>query len=60
MNRENITPEEQERRRRKAFAFAVASMQLEGEKVPDQEKRHAQRFISGEIDWDEYFNAPFE
>ena len=52
-----ILPEEQEKRR-EAVEFGHASVVLEGLKIPDQEKQHAERFISGEITLEEFITAP--
>lgn len=53
-----ITLEEQEKRR-KAARFAIASVGLEGFKVPESEIQHMERFISGEISFQEFMEAPF-
>lgn len=53
-----ITPEEQ-KRRKKAAKFAIASVGLEGFRVPPTEIAHMNRFISGEISFQEYMEGPF-
>ncbi|MDR0781100.1 MAG: antitoxin VbhA family protein [Pseudomonadales bacterium] len=41
-------------RREKAFAYARASVELEGFKLSAADEKHAQRFINGEIDLPEF------
>lgn len=41
-------------RRQKAVDFAHASVGLEGFKLSDEAKKHAQRFVNGEIDLKEF------
>jgi hypothetical protein len=48
-----------ERRLRKAaVVHAHASVELEGFIIPPAEKEHAQRYVDGLIDLDEYLSAP--
>ena len=54
----SISAEAQEERR-KAVEFAHASVALEGYPIADSEKRHAQRYISGEIDLETFVNGPY-
>ena len=53
----HISAAEQEEKR-KAVEFAHTSVTLEGYPVPDNEKRHAQRYISGEIDLETFVSGP--
>lgn len=51
----------QERRRREdAVRFANASISLEGFKVSAAEHAHADRFIAGQIDLNEFLRGPNE
>lgn len=50
---ESISAVERERRQ-KAVEFAHASVGLEGFKLSDEEKKHAQRFVNGEIGLQEF------
>lgn len=54
--RSRISPEER-RRRQEAVQFGRANVELEGFKIPDEERVHAQRFVSGEIGIDEYIKG---
>lgn len=46
--------QEERDRRQRAVDFAHASVGLEGFKLSDEEKKHAQRFINGEIELQEF------
>ncbi len=46
--------DEERRRRREAVSYATASVRLEGFVVSEEEERHAERFINGEIDLAEF------
>lgn len=52
----SISAQEKEERK-KAVEFAQASVALEGYTIGDNEKYHAQRFISGEIDLETFVNG---
>lgn len=51
--------EEERRARQQAVEYARASVALEGLEQTEASRAHAQRFIEGEIDLDEYLNASF-
>ncbi|MFG1298006.1 antitoxin VbhA family protein [Xanthobacter sp. V13C-7B] len=57
-NIENVLPsaisEEERRRRQEAVNYATASVRLEGFVMSEEEERHAERFINGEIDLAEF------
>ena len=55
----HISAAEQEERR-KAVEFAYASVALEGYSIVDNEKKHAQRYISGEIDLETFVNGSID
>lgn len=55
--RSNITPNEQ-RKRQAAVDFARASIGLEGFQLAPDTERIAQRFIHGEIDFNEFMRVP--
>lgn len=46
--------EEERRRRQEAVNYATASVRLEGFVMSEEEERHAERFINGEIDLAEF------
>lgn len=48
---------EERKRREEAFRYACASVSLEGFKVGEKEKQHAQRFIDGEITLKQYLKG---
>ena len=56
MNTANIAKEEHEKRR-EAIEYAHASLALEGFYVTEEEKKHSQKFIDGEIGLEEYVNG---
>ncbi len=52
--------DEERRARQQAVEYAQASVALEGLEQTEAAKAHAQRFIDGEIDLDEYLSASYD
>ncbi|MFG1404233.1 antitoxin VbhA family protein [Xanthobacter sediminis] len=52
--------DEERRRRREAVSYATASVRLEGFVMSEEQERHAERFINGEIDLAEFVKVPHD
>jgi hypothetical protein len=52
--------DEERARRLEAVKHARASVGLEGFIIPPEEEEHAQRYVDGEIDLDEYLNTEYK
>lgn len=60
MARASKISDEERRARQQAVEYAEASVALEGLEQTEASKVHAQRFIDGEIDLDQYLNASYD
>jgi hypothetical protein len=52
--------DEERTRRLETVKHARASVGLEGFVIPPEEEEHAQRYVDGEIDLDEYLNTEYK
>ncbi len=52
--------DEERRARQQAVEYAQVSVALEGLEQTEAAKAHAQRFVDGEIDLDQYLSASYD